>query len=150
MSKEVPNVNAMGAYAAVGGALFVMGVGTALGEGIKAGIWSARENSILKQNAKNIDDMHINATVLYEQSQTLMKSMRDRHSSLLAETKQTSSEFIKKHSLDIAFATEALTDNGFLFIKEMRKIVGEMMESIDHIQLSQAEEMKLVLEEMQD
>lgn len=147
---DVPNINTPAALASVGGALFVMAAGNALGEGIAAGIWSVRENSILQQNAKNIDDMHINATVLYEQSQTLIKSMRDRHSSLLAETKQTSSELIKKHSLDIAFATEALTDNGFLFIKEMRKIVGEMMESIDHIQLSQTEEMKLVLEEMQD
>lgn len=150
MSRDVPNPNAMGAYAAVGGALFLYAGANALAEGIKAAAWAHRENQILKQNAKNIEAVQVNANLLFEQSQTLLESMQHRHSTLLAETKETSSDLIEKHTLDIAFAVSTLTDNGYAFISEMRKIVGEMMESIDDIELSQTEEMKLVLEEIQD
>lgn len=140
MSKEVPNVNAMGAYAAVGGALFVMGVGNALGEGIKAGIWSARENSILKQNAKNIDAMHANALTLYEQTQTLLKRMIAKNDSYPELTKEMSTEIMLGHSLDIDEAVEKLSDNGFDLIKRLREIGLKMLADMDMLDAYEKEE----------
>lgn len=147
MSKEVPNVNAMGAYAAVGGALFVMGVGTALGEGIKAGIWSARENSILKHNAKMIAEMQTNVRILREQTQTLLNRMIENNERYPELTKEMSVVIMIQHSLDIDEANENLSHDGFVLVKRLREIGLKMVEDIKELDLSAHEEFLLELED---
>lgn len=146
MSKDIPNVNAMGAYAAVGGALAVMAVGTALGEGLKAGIWSARENSIRKQNAKNIDAMHANARTLYDQTQTLLARMIDKHEGYPKLTQKMSIDIVLKHSLAVDESVELLSDNGFDLIKALREIGLQMIADIRELDMYADEEVLMELE----
>lgn len=147
MAKDVPNIATPAALASVGGAMAVYAAANAIGAGIAAEIWNARERSILKQNVKNIAEMQETVVVLREQTQTLLDRMIAKNETYPELTKENSIGIMLQHSYNLDQANKDLSYDGFALVKRLREIGLKMIEDIKELDLSAREEFLMELEE---
>ncbi|WP_273728835.1 hypothetical protein [Brucella gallinifaecis] len=147
MSRDVPNPNAMGAYAAAGGAIFLAGAATAIGEGIKAAAWAHRENQILKENTRRIAEMDRNCDILEAQVNDLLNRMLVNHEKYPPLTQLMSEELVLKYALQIPDTLERYHYDGFELVRQLRALGLAMVESEKELNLYADEELNMLIEE---